>query len=86
MTIYGVDARILCGQDVRRSGIWPTDQARIDTFVHEYGGSLEAFPVGNVAIGLRWFAPNAQVVSAVGTTACDAMRRLRQEMGVNDVR
>lgn len=80
MTIHGIDARVLCGQDVRRSGLWPSDQARIDTFVHEYGGSLEAFPVGNVAIAVRWIGPNAQVVTETAQTAAEALRRLRSTL------
>jgi len=49
-----MDPRLICGQDVRQSGIWPTDESRIEAFIQRYGGTLEAGPVGNVAIMLRW--------------------------------
>ena len=80
MTIHGVDARVLCGQDVRRSGLWPSDRSRIDTFALEYGGSLEAFPVGDVAIAIRWHGPNNQVVTETAQTAAEALRRLRSTL------
>lgn len=74
-----MDARMLCGQDVRRSGIWPTDESRIETFLARYGGQLEAGPVGDAAIMLRW--TNANVTRCVtGVTAQDALTKLQAEV------
>lgn len=75
-----MDARLLCGQDVRRSGIWPTDEARIEAFIQRYGGSLEAAPVGDAAIMLRWYPHDGEARTATGVTARDALRRLRETM------
>lgn len=74
-----MDARLMCGQDVRRSGIWPTDESRIEAFIQRYGGTLEAAPVGDAAIMLRW--SNADVTRCVtGVTARDALQKLRGQM------
>lgn len=75
-----MDARLLCGQDVRRSGIWPTDEARIEAFIQRYGGSLEAAPVGDAAIMLRWYPHDGETRTATGVTAREALRRLRETM------
>ncbi len=48
-----MDARLICGQDVRRSGLWPTDESRIEAFLARFGGTLEAGPVGGAAVMLR---------------------------------
>jgi hypothetical protein len=74
-----MDARLICGQDVRQSGIWPTDESRIEAFVGRYGGTLEAGPVGNVAVMFRW-TQNGRTVVASGVTARDALRKLREEI------
>lgn len=74
-----MDARLICGQDVRRSGIWPTDEARIEAFIQRFGGVLEAAPVGDAAIMLRW--TNGDVTRAVtGITAREALRKLHAEV------
>jgi hypothetical protein len=74
-----MDARMLCGQDVRRSGIWPTDESRIETFLARYGGQLEAGPVGDAAIMLRW--TNGDKTQCVtGVTAQDALTKLQAEV------
>jgi len=76
-----MDARLMCGQDVRRSGIWPTDEARIEAFIQRYGGTLEAAPVGDAAIMLRWHPHDGEVKTATGITAREALRKLRTVMG-----
>lgn len=74
-----MDARMLCGQDVRRSGIWPTDESRIETFLARYGGQLEAGPVGDAAIMLRWTNGN-KTQCVTGVTAQDALTKLQAEV------
>lgn len=74
-----MDARLICGQDVRRSGIWPTDESRIEAFLARFGGTLEAGPVGDAAVMLRW--THADITRCVtGVTARDALRKLRSEV------
>lgn len=75
-----MDARVICGQDVRRSGIWPTDEARIEAFIERYGGTLEAAPVGDAAIMLRWTTHDGQGKMTTGVTAREALRKLQAEM------
>lgn len=75
-----MDARVICGQDVRRSGIWPTDEARIEAFIERYGGTLEAAPVGDAAVMLRWTAGNGTGKTTTGITAREALRKLQAEM------
>ena len=74
-----MDARLICGQDVRRSGIWPTDEARIEAFIQRFGGVLEAAPVGDAAIMLRWTSTDG-TKTATGITAREALRKLRVEV------
>jgi hypothetical protein len=74
-----MDARLICGQDVRRSGIWPTDEARIEAFIQRFGGTLEAAPVGDAAIMLRW-THNDATRTVTGITAREALRKLRVEV------
>lgn len=73
-----MDARLICGQDVRRSGIWPTDESRIEAFIQRYGGTLEAAPVGDAAIMLRWQSEAGESYAVTGVTARDALKRLTQ--------
>ncbi len=75
-----MDARLICGQDVRRSGIWPTDEARIEAFIQRHGGTLEAAPVGDAAIMLRWTSLEGEGKTATGITAREALRKLQAEM------
>lgn len=75
-----MDARLLCGQDVRRSGIWPTDEARIEAFIERYGGTLEAAPVGDAAVMLRWTSKDGMGKTTTGITAREALRKLQAEM------
>jgi len=74
-----MDARLICGQDVRRSGIWPTDESRIEAFLARYGGTLEAGPVGDAAIMLRW-THGDQTQCVTGVTARDALTKLQAEV------
>jgi hypothetical protein len=74
-----MDARLICGQDVRRSGFWPTDEARIEAFIQRFGGVLEAAPVGDAAVMLRW-TQDEKVRVATGITAREALRKLRSEV------
>jgi hypothetical protein len=76
---YGTDARQMCGSDIRSRGVWPSDSARLDAFVGQYGGVLEAFPVGNVGIGLRWMSDDRVIVQS-GPTADVALTKLRAAM------
>lgn len=76
----GFDERVLCGQDVRRSGFWPTDKARAEAFIARFGGTLAATAVGDAAIALRWEAVNGQVVTATAPTTADAFERLTRAM------
>lgn len=72
------DARQICGQDVRRTGFWPTDEARIEAFLARYGGMIEAGPVGDAAVMLRWtYGPT--MICTTGVTAGDALRKLQAE-------
>lgn len=75
-----MDERLLCGQDVRRSGFWPTDKARAEAFVARFGGTLAATAVGDAAIALRWEAASGQMVTATGPTTAVAFDRLTQAM------
>ncbi len=73
-----MDARLICGQDVRRSGLWPTDESRIEAFLARFGGTLEAGPVGDAAVMLRW--TNEDITRCVtGVTAREALRKLHAE-------
>lgn len=74
-----MDARLICGQDVRRSGIWPTDEARIEAFIQRFGGVLEAAPVGDAAVMLRWTHTDG-ICTVIGITAREALRKLRVEV------
>lgn len=74
-----MDARVICGHDVRQSGIWPTDEARIEAFIQRFGGVLEAAPVGDAAIMLRWTTEDG-TKTATGITAREALRKLRSEV------
>jgi hypothetical protein len=74
-----MDARLICGQDVRRSGIWPTDESRIEAFLARYGGELEAGPVGDAAVMLRWTSGD-KAICATGVTARDALQKLRGQV------
>lgn len=74
-----MDARLMCGQDVRRSGIWPTDESRIEAFLARYGGTLEAGLVGDAAIMLRWTQRDV-TRTVTGITAREALRKLRAEV------
>lgn len=71
-----MDARVICGQDVRRSGFWPTDESRIEAFIARFGGTLEAAPVGDAAVMLRW-SDGEQTHTVTGITAREALRKLR---------
>jgi len=73
-----MDARLICGQDVRQSGFWPTDEARVEAFVEQHGGTLEAGPVGDVAVMFRW-SHNGKTIVTTGVTAREALRKLRLE-------
>ena len=72
-----MDARMLCGHDVRQTGMWPADEARVEAFVARYGGMLCAMPVGNVAIALEWQAEDGRVVRATAASVADAFVKLR---------
>lgn len=74
-----MDARLICGQDVRRTGIWPMDEARIEAFIQRFGGVLEAAPVGDAAVMLRW-THNDRTTSVTGVTAREALRKLHAEV------
>ncbi len=76
---YGVDARQMCGSDIRSRGVWPSDSARLEAFIGQYGGSLEAYPVGNVGVALRWIAPD-RTLTRTGPTAGAALESLRAAM------
>ena len=73
-----MDARLMCGHDVRRSGIWPDDSARMDAFILQNGGTLTAYPVGNVAIALQWNTSDGETRTASGSTVADAFTRLQK--------
>jgi hypothetical protein len=77
---YGVDARVLCGQDVRRSAMWPTDSARADAFIAEYGGTLSVMPVGNVAIALQWENEIGELRTITAASVSEGFHKLRQSM------
>lgn len=79
MTDYGLDARQMCGSDIRSRGVWPSDSARLEAFIGQYGGSLEAYPVGNVGVALRWIAGD-RTVTRSGATAGAALESLRAAM------
>lgn len=74
-----MDARLICGQDVRQSGIWPADESRIEAFIARFGGTLEAAPVGDVAVMLRW-TDGDRIKVTTGMTAGEALRKLRAEV------
>ena len=71
---------MLCGHDVRRGGLWPTDEARVDAFVAKYGGVLAAMPVGNVAIALQWHSEDGRIIHATASTIADAFDKLRSNI------
>lgn len=73
---HGLDARQVCGRDIRSYGVWPSDSARLDAFIGQHGGVLEAYPVNGVGVTLRWLSGD-RVVTETGTTAGDALRRLQ---------
>jgi hypothetical protein len=79
VTTFGEDARQLCGSDIRSRGVWPSDSARLEAFIGQYGGSLEAFPVGNVGVGLRWTVGDREL-TRTGPTAGAALESLRAAM------
>jgi len=71
------EARRICGQDIRQSGFWPSDTARVEAFIARHGGTLEAAPVGNVAIMLRWQTPDGRTHDVTGVTAREALSKLQ---------
>ncbi len=73
---HGLDARQMCGHDIRSYGVWPSDSSRLEAFIGQYGGSGEAYPVGNVGIGLRW-TDGERVVTHSGPTFTEALQRLQ---------
>lgn len=75
-----MDARQMCGHDVRRSGIWPTDSARLEAFIQQHGGTVEASPIGNVGVMLRWCAELGNGVVVTGQTTQDAIVKLRESV------
>lgn len=81
--MHGVDARILCGQDVRRGAMWPSDAARADAFVSEFGGTLSAYPVGNVAIALQWEGERGEVRTTTASSVSEAFSKLRHAMTID---
>jgi hypothetical protein len=78
------DARVICGYDVRRTGFWPTDSARADAFMAQYGGTLSAMPIGNVAIALQWESEDGELVTATGATVAIAFEQLRAALHFTD--
>jgi len=77
-----MDARVMCGRDIRRSGVWPCDSARLDAFVSENGGTLSAYPVGNVAVALQWDTDDGETRTATGASVADAFTRLQQLLNI----
>ena len=83
--IHGLDARVLCGQDIRQSGMWPTDSARADAFVAEFGGTLSVMPVGSVAIAIQWEGNNGESRTVTAASASEAFKKLRRIMPSNSL-
>ncbi|MEY2711644.1 MAG: hypothetical protein RL487_1427 [Actinomycetota bacterium] len=79
MSQFGEDARQMCGSDIRSRGVWPSDSARLEAFIGQYGGSLEAYPVGNVGVALRWIAGDRTLTRSGATTGA-ALESLRAAM------
>lgn len=73
------DARVMCGTDVRRGGIWPEDMARVEALALRYGGTVTAYPVGHAAVCVEWNRDD-HTVTATGATAADALHRLATQM------
>lgn len=82
--IVGIDARQMCGHDMRRSGLWPTDRARVEAFVQRYGGMLSAYPVGDVAIALQWEGDDGETHTATAHNMAEAFHKLRHQMKFAD--
>ena len=79
--LYGTDARVMCGMDVRSQVPSPTDDARADGFVAQYGGQLAIYPVGGVAIGLDWTPPDGEpTVHIAAPSVGEALSRLRERV------
>lgn len=73
------DLRILCGMDVRRTGLWPDDEARAEMLARRYGGTITTYPVGLAAVCFEW-RHDDQVVTVTGSTAADALGQLASRM------
>ena len=71
-----MDARLLCGQDVRRYGFWPTDTARAEGLVAQYGGMITAMPVDGVAVSMRWEPDDGEPITVTACSVPDALERL----------
>jgi len=76
----GRDVRMLCGTDMRRSGMGPEDAARAESFVARYGGTLYAGPVGDAAVSVTWDAESGQRVMVTGETFGEALGKLRGQV------
>lgn len=76
-----MDARRLCGTDVRRSGVWPDDSARADGLAQRHGGTIAIYPVSTWMMAAEWRSTDGQVVTGYGETAADAMQQLSEHWG-----
>jgi hypothetical protein len=77
--IHGLDARQMCGQDIRSRGVWPSDSSRLEAFVGQHGGIVEAYPIGNVGVALRWIDGERSVTRS-GPTFADALQSLQASL------
>jgi hypothetical protein len=74
------DLRIMCGSDVRQSGVWPEDATRAEGLAARYGGTVSLYPVGTAAVCVEWRAADGQVHVHTGTTAGDALQQLAEHL------
>lgn len=74
--MHGLDARQMCGEDVRRYGFWPSDEARAEGLVARYGGMLTAMPIHDVAVCLRWEPDTGEAIQVTAPSVQEALERL----------
>jgi hypothetical protein len=74
-----MDARLVCGTDLRRTAWTPEDAARAEGLAARYGGTVAVQAVGDAAIAARWTAGEL-IVTATGVTATEALRDLAHRM------
>ena len=74
------DARVMCGHDIRRVGMWPADAARAQMLAQRYHGTVTSYPVGLAAVCFEFCTTTGQTITVTAETAAQALTLLAQRM------